>query len=165
MQPSVTYTFMYYFFLFHPVQNLTHPKNPSKLCRFAILRIYAFQKCILLCGLDENFLSYNKIYWYSAYLGQIAWCDAIGSHVKKHDQLLRSRGKNTSFVVLAQECFCLFCVYPEWPLKYRMVLCSLRDSKLPYSQGIFLLLSKNTWNQYYSPFDYKYSTGKKKRPN
>ena len=43
-------------------------------------------------------------------------------------------GKNTSFVVLAQECFCLFRVYPgEWPLKYPMVLCSLRDSELAYS--------------------------------
>ena len=43
-------------------------------------------------------------------------------------------------------------------------LCSLRDSELPYSQGIFLLLSKNTWNQY-SPFDYKSSCGRQKGPS
>ena len=36
---------------------------------------------------------------------------------------------------------CLFRVYPKWPLKYPMVLCSLRDTKLAYSPnelGIFI---------------------------
>ena len=37
---------------------------------------------------------------------------------------------------IAKECFCLFRVYPEWPLKYPMVLCSLRDSELTYSDKL-----------------------------
>ena len=46
------------------------------------------------------------------------------------------------FVVLAQECFCLFCVYPKWPLKYPMVLCSLRDSELAYLDFCYLEASR-----------------------
>jgi len=52
--------FLCIFHMNHPVYFLAHPEYLFKLCRFAILTIYAFYKCIVLYRLDEKFLKYNQ---------------------------------------------------------------------------------------------------------
>ena len=122
----------------HPEIYLSQKKNciacqciwQDTFCSF--MRNVIFKSCFLLSEYDS--VGLNKRVWYF-----ICACRQLGVIRDKQLQAISAaevaRGKNTSFVVLAQECFCLFCVYPEWPLKYPMVLCSLRVSELAYWAG------------------------------